>query len=613
MWIDGPVGLACQLLRVTPESEKETQPLVNSSGTVLVFDGRLDNREDLLVGLNDSHRVSSSSPDPALVLIAYEAFGERLPERLVGDFALAVFDPARRRLLLARDVMGIRPLFYCRIRETFLFGSEIKALLAHPDVSAKPNDDTLANFFLSNVRDPEKTFFEGIFSLPPAHTVFLTPEGLRMRRYWDFDSAARVRLGSFGEYAEGFRHLFEHAVRRRMRSAAPIAVSVSGGLDSSSILCMAETLTRREPGLPAPLGISYISPEGSPSDERSFLVDIENKYGSTIHRVPFGPAKLVDGSKEAVWHLEVPWLDEQWENIRTFHHTIKRLGARVVLTGHWADQVLFPPGYLIDLFRCLAWQKVRTHLNEFGLWQTDADPRFFSRGFFSNLVKYHLPKVLYPLVRRLRVKRDRPWYSKALHRRAFRQAWRQPVNGWVGPSVHATSLYEQVRSAHQVLCMEWNNKMASSHGLEMTYPFLDRDLLSFLMAAPGEVLSRNGVPKALLRAAMGDVLPEAIVHRRWKADFSHLVNETVEREFHRLVRCLDHQGEAVKRGYVRKDVIKKNLEVLHGRLSGPSCDVAWRLSDLLGFELWLRVFFGEPGTTERVSADRQDELQPQTI
>ena len=208
MWIEGSVGFACQLFRVTPESEKETQPLVGRSGAVVVFDGRLDNREELLASLKNSHRVSSSSPDPDLVLAAYEVFGERLPERLVGDFALALFDSNRQQLLLARDVMGIRPLYYCRILDTFLFASEIKAFLAHPEVSTKPNDDTLANFFLANVRDPEMTFFEGISSLPPAHMAFLTPDALRTRRYWDFDSAGSIRLGSFGEYAEGFRHLF---------------------------------------------------------------------------------------------------------------------------------------------------------------------------------------------------------------------------------------------------------------------------------------------------------------------------------------------------------------------------------------------------------------------
>ena len=108
--------------------------------------------------------------------------------------------------------------------------------------------------------------------------------------------------------------------------------------------------------------------------------------------------------------------------------------------------------------------------------------------------------------------------------------------------------------------------MISMHELEIGYPFLDRDLVAFLMAIPGEVLTRNGVPKALLREAMGGVLPEAIVHRRWKADFSHLVNETVERDFYRLLQCLDREGLAVKRGYITGEVLKKNLENLHARI-----------------------------------------------
>ncbi|MFB3075200.1 MAG: asparagine synthase-related protein, partial [Candidatus Methylomirabilales bacterium] len=569
MWVDGSVGLACQLFRVTPESEKETQPLVGPSGAVVVFDGRLDNREELLASLRDSYPVSSSSPDPALILAAYESFGDRLPESLVGDFALGLFDPNRQRLLLARDAIGIRPLYYHRVRNTFLFASEIKAILAHPDVSPRPNDDTLADFFLANVRDQEMTFFEGVFSLPPAHMAVLTSQGLAKRRYWDFDSAGRVRLSSFDEYASAFRHLFEQAVRRRLRSAHPVAVSVSGGLDSSSILCVAETFARREPGVPPLRGVSYTSTEGSPSDERGFLIEIEHKYGTTIHRVPIGPTGLLDGSEEAVWHFEVPWLDEQWSNIRTFHRTIQQLGARVVLTGHWADQVLFPQAYLVDLFRSMAWREVRTHLNEFGLWLTDVEPEYFRRRFFMDLVKYHLPRSFYPVIRCLRVKRDRPWYSQSLRRRAFRRAWKQTANGWAAPSAHARSLHEEARSAHHVLCMEWENKMASMHGLEIAFPFLDRDLLSFLMAISGEVLTRNGVPKALLRAAMGDVLPEAIVHRRWKADFSHLVNETVERDFRRLVHCMESEGQAVKRGYVKRDILKQSLERLGGSIQGP--------------------------------------------
>lgn len=613
LWTDGPVGLACQLLRVTPESATETQPLVGSSGAVVVFDGRLDNREELLATLKDSHNVSSSSPDPALVLAAYEAFGERFPEKLAGDFALGLFDPHKRQLVLARDAIGIRPLYYCRTGNTFLFASEIKALLAHSKVSPRPNDDILADFFLNNVRDQEITFFEGIFSLPPAHIALVSPRATIKRRYWDFDPAHRIRLGSFDEYAVAFRHLFEQAVRRRLRSAYPVAVSVSGGLDSSSILCMAETLTRGGTGTPRLHGVSYTSEDGSPSDERSFLVEIEKKYGITIRRVPTGPLGILNGSEEVVRYLEVPWLDENWNNSRMFLRTIQELGVRVVLTGHWADQVLFPQAYLVDLFRSLAWREVKTHLKEFGLWMTDADPGYFRRRFLLDLVKYHVPRSFYPLIRRLRVKRDRPWYSDALRQRACRRAWRHTANVWCASSAHAQSLYEEARSAHHVLCMEWNNKMASIHGLEMAFPFLDRELLSFLMAVAGKVLTWNGVPKALLRAAMRGVLPEAIVHRRWKADFSHLVNEAVERDLPRVAHCLDGDAHAIVSGYVTRDVLEKNLKQIGVRLSGPTCEVAWSLSDLLGLELWLRVFFGENGGREGRSVDPHTKLKPQMI
>ena len=152
--------------------------------------------------------------------------------------------------------------------------------------------------------------------------------------------------------------------------------------------------------------------------------------------------------------------------------------------------------------------------------------------------------------------------------------------------------------------MELNNKLASIYGLESAYPFLDRDLVAFLMAIPGEVLTRNGVPKALLRAALHGVLPDAIALRRSKGDFTHLANEAVERDFPRVVHCLGRDGEAVKRGYVTEDVLNKNLKRLEGRVRGPTCEVAWRLSDLTGLELWLRLFFGEGRNEKEVLADR---------
>ncbi len=592
-WACGAVGLACRLLRITPEAATETQPLVHPSGAVLVFDGRLDNREALLSELGASAGVTAAAPDPALVLAAHAAFGQRFPERLAGDFALGLFDSRRQELLLARDVIGIRPLYYCRTGDTFLFASEIKALLAHPGVSPRPNDDLLADLLLDGAGDTQgMTFFQGVWSLLPAHMAIVTPQRFVARRYWDFDPSRQMRLGSFQEYAEVFRDHFERAVRRRLRSAYPVAVSVSGGLDSSSIFCVAETLIRGSRGrYPPLLGISNTAPDGTPSDEKAFLLEIERKYGVAIERVPVILGLLNDARQE-VWHVEAPILDDQWNTTHTFHRIVHELGARVLLTGHWGDQVLFPQGYLIDLFRRLAWGEVQAHLREFGRWFTDADPAYFRRRFFLDLVRYSVPGRLFPFLRMLRFKPRHPWYSAALRKHARRHALRQtPIKGSFA-TTHARSLYEEARSSHYVLCMEWNNKVGAMHRLEMAFPFLDRDLVSFLMAIPGEMQTWKGVPKALLREALRGVLPDAIIRRTWKADFSHVVNEGMETEFPQVLHYLQAGKMAASSGYVNDDVLSEELERSKDRLQAHNCGIAWSLSDLLGLELWLQVFFG---------------------
>ncbi|MEE9124534.1 MAG: asparagine synthase-related protein [candidate division NC10 bacterium] len=607
-WIKGPVGLACQMFRVTPESEKETQPLVGASGAVVVFDGRLDNREELLARLKNSYRVSSSSPDPDLVLAAYEAFGDRFPERLVGDFALGLFDPHIQQLLLARDAIGIRPLYYYRAPNTFLFASEIKALLAHPEVSTRPNDDVLAQHLLRGDQDYRgMTFFEGVLSLLPAHTSTCTPRGFVTRRYWDFDASRQTRLGSFQEYAEAFRELFEQAVRRRIRSVHPVAISLSGGLDSSSIYCLAETLARENPDrYPRILGVSYTSPAGSPSDESAFLTEIEREYGVTISRVPVSHVGPLNASKEAVWHVEAPFLEEMWTTLQAFNTTAYRLGARVVLTGEWADQLLFDQAYLVDRLRDLAWGEVREHLSGFPRWFGDCDAWDFRRRFLLDLVKYSLPGPLVSLLRSFRLKPGRRWYTRAVRRRARRRPSKTLPAAGEFPTAHARALYEQARSSRHVLCMEWENKVAAMHGLEMAFPFLDRDLVSFLFRIPGEMQNWKGIPKILLRDAMRGVLPEAILGRTWKGDFTHLANEGMDRDYPELSNFLLSDTMSVRMGYVDRDMLREELDQRREKLRGESCETAWSLSDLLGLELWLQIFFGENHNGHETSPSREE-------
>lgn len=598
LWIRGAVGLACRLFRVTPEAAAEVQPLVHSSGTALVFDGRLDNREELLAILGASSGISADAPDPAFVLAAYEAFGDRFAEHLNGDFSLGLFDPRRQRLLLAQDAIGVRPLYYCRTRGTVLFASEVKALLAHPEVSTRPNDGVLAEFLLGcRLQNHGLTFFEGVSSLLPAQMAIITPEGCATRQYWEFDLSRQSRFGSFPEYVEAFRHHFTRAVSRRLRSAYPVAVSVSGGVDSSSIFCLAESLRRRAPErVPPLLGISNPCDDGSPADESAFLTEIERQYSVVIERVPMERTGFLSGCREAVWYAEAPMLDAQWNNTHAFLSAIRGRGARVLLTGNWGDQVLFEQAYLIDLLHRLRWRELRAHLREFGRWFTDVEPRYFRQRFLLDLVSSHVPEGLVPCLRRLRAKLLRDTQDHLCYTKAFRQRSLKPTPN-LAPAraafatAHARALYEGVRARTYVLGMEWNNKVAAMHGLEMAFPFLDRDLISFLMAIPGNVQTWKGVPKAILREAMRGVLPDAIVGRTWKADFTHLENEAMELEYSRLVDFLQSDGKAIRLGYVKGDVMGQELARLRGRIRGPTCEVAWSLLNLLLLEVWLQVFF----------------------
>jgi len=637
-WVGGPSGLACQLNRITPESLSEQQPLASPSGAVLVFDGRIDNRRQLLDALGRAAvspatgatgalssaagsaaalsaaagsaaagsaatplplTISTESPDSALVLAAYDAFGEGLGERLVGDFAFALFDPGRKRLLLVRDSLGVRPLYYSRIGRTLLFASEIKAILAHPDMRAHPDDDMLADFLLGAPRDPEITFFEGVSCVPPSTLIEVTPDGVNKRRYWDFDPGAEVRLGSLGEYSEAFGELFESAVRRRLRSAYPVAVSVSGGLDSSSILCVAETLAGRgEPVAPVK-GLSYLAPVGGRADEEAFLAHIERGYATTIQRVKLGRGGFFDGRRDAVWQVEAPWLQENWDGLRTFHQTARRTGARVLLTGHWGDQMLCSRGYWMDLVHRFAFRQVFKHVNEFGRWFTDVGDGVFRRLFLRQLVVYHLPELAYGAGKWLRLGSRSTWYGGALRRRAMSRSLVRESNAWRSRSVHAGCFYEQVRSVYHVMCLEWNNKVASTDGLEQAFPFLDRDLIAFLMAIPGEVICCDGVPKRLLREALRGVLPPEIAQRRWKAAYTEVANDAMAREFPRLQQSLETDSAVIGWGYVDQGVLRPGLECLHGKIRGPDCKVTRDLIELLGLETWLRVFFERSGPDEQ--------------
>ncbi len=576
---------------------------------VIAFDGRLDNRDDLLARLGD-HHLRADTPDENLALSAYARWGEAAPDYLLGDFALAAYQTATRMLCLARDAMGVRPLYYQQGPTHLLFGTEVKALLAHPEAHVAPCDACIADFYFNALMSEDTqglTVFDQVFSVLPGHQVVVRGREARTRRYWDFDPGARIRLASPGAYAEAFREHFEQAVSRRLRSAAPVGVSLSGGVDSSSIFCVAEHLRHQGRGhAQSPVGVTYTPPPGSKADEEAFLRAVEVATGLQSHRFPHPQLGMVDEVDRGVWHVEVPSLDMEWTSDQAFNRFVRSKGVRVLLSGDWGDQFLADDGYLLDLVEQGAWREAWRQARGFGEWLSVTDASYFTTRLLRGLVVRHLPMAVLRRLRRARqrlaARRDvRGWYTDAFRRSAERPPVRVPA----GFTAHGASLYREARSRYAVFCLEWHNKAGAIEGLEHAFPFLDRDLVAFLMAIPGDVLCAGGVPKALLRESLRGVLPEAIASRRTKVSFTSLVNDGVSRDYNRIVSRLAATGEAVQRGYVRAGA-DRALREAHAALANDTFDASRGLTDVLALEVWLQQFFGPMSTVGRGSPSRQE-------
>jgi asparagine synthase (glutamine-hydrolysing) len=475
-----------------------------------------------------------------------------------------------------------------------LFASEIKCLLAHPLVVAAPDEDALAELVLDSWCDEHRTCFKGIYSVSPGQSVIVRPDGIVRRTDWAFDPSAQIRYRSFTDYRDHFRALFEQSVRRRLRGSDGVAVTVSGGVDSSSIFCQAAALRRRE-SLPGILhGISMTFPPGTPADEQHFLVDIEQMYDLRITRVPVQRYSYIDRADVAVRNLDTPGAVENTQmQIRQIARASR---CAVLLSGFFGDQMLSDRAYLVDLARRGRCFKLRHDLREFAAWSADVDPRIFRHDFWRSIVRSLPPRWAFQLakraLRRSKAKlRYPPWFTPAFRQRAVVSASTrfQPTRRFA--TAHAQNYFRHATAGHYWNIVRREQAAAAVHGVDVRYPYRDRDLVAFLMAIPGEIVNWQGVPKGLLRHALAGVLPESIRDRRWKADFTSLENDAIRRDAPHVLRMLDRESLAVRKGFIDADALD-SLVAASGRQSN---DVAalpgWRPVDVAGLELWLQRFF----------------------
>ena len=589
VWSDTCVGFASHVRNNSPADVDERQPLTDVAGNAIAFDGRLDNRQDLLRQLR-TRGLTADSSDAAFVLEAFHMWGRDGFSRLEGEFALALFDSPGRQLTLARDPVGCRPLYYWSDGQTLVFASEIKAILAHPAVRTKANEDLLADYFLREhlpYDDCGATFFDDVHAVLPGRRVSVSPGRMTSEGFWDFNPQSVVRFRSYAEYAERLRELLVQAVNRRLRTPHPVAIAVSGGLDSSVVLCIADDL-RKSGAVSAPLlPISVVPNDDRATEETQFIALLETTRRIHIHRVQMGgPGPAVD-LETAAWHSESPRFDDGWCAHRPMFAWAHANGAGTMLTGHWSDQLFFVTGYLSDLFTRFAWKEISSHLAEYPRWFVDADPAYFSSRFRRELTRNlswpRLRAALAPVIRgRTAGARghllDPRWGPRARRSRARTARSRSA-------SAHARDIYQLVRSQSHRLQFESDAKLVATCELDATTPFLDRDVIAYLMSIPGEVQNRDGVPRALLRDAMRGIIPDEIRLRRWRNhDAPVLARHNV------YISSKERLESAYRLGFFTQPLVVE-----------PST------LELIGLEMWSRAFFSDRLTPPQPSHNEAGE------
>jgi asparagine synthase (glutamine-hydrolysing) len=570
------VNILYSALHTRKESPTETQPQVTRSGAVLTWDGRLDNRCEFTALMSDT--LGTDSPDISVVASAYERWGTRSFERLLGDWALSIWDPNDRSLVLAKDPIGTRPLYYATDRSEVTWSSLLDPLVLFAGKTPALDEEYIAGYF-SLFPATHLTPYLGIMSVPPCCLVRIEPGKQAIHKYWNFDPRKRIRCRTDAEYQEHFRAVFRESVRRRLRSAWPILAELSGGMDSCSIVCVADAVIG-ETSVETPQldTLSYFNESEPDWNERPYFSKVERKRGRAGCHIDLGEDHPFPFEAETLTLQAMPGTrssNSQSARQRAAH--LREGGYRVVLSGIGGDEVTggvpTPVPELADLLAQARFGRLAHQLKVWALakrkpWSHlffETASRFFPRSISGSAKDRQPPPWLDPTF----VKRHQLALSGYQERLQLSPALPSFQEGM--------STLEALR--RQLACED----LPSDPPYEKRYPYLDRDFLEFLFAIPRDQLVRPGERRSLMRRALAGIVPREILHRRRKAYMARTLLAAISQDWQSFAGLSTNMVTA-SLGIVSARSFTESLERARQGKEVPIVS----LMRTLDLEIWLR-------------------------
>jgi asparagine synthase (glutamine-hydrolysing) len=578
-------GFCFSTLYTDKESRHCRQPFVSAGQEVVLWNGRLDNRAELFglldgVVKGDLQQLS----DVEIVWAAYLKWGEAFPVHLIGDFAVSVWDRSTGSTILARDHSGARSLYYFVDREILAWASDLNTLLEAMGECPGIEDEYVAGYLMFS-QDLRLTPYKGVFAVQPAHVVKVDSKGtVTEKRFWGIDPEMEIRYSSDREYEDAFLELFSEAVSCRLRVDGGVLAELSGGLDSSSVVCMGDKMIRDGVARASYLETVSAVSDGSPtSSERAYIALVEKHRRRESHfiledELPFLSPVLYPGR----YGLINPLMNAELKHDGIVN-VAREVGARVVLSGIGGDELVHstndPAPELSDLLASFRWRELNRRLRVWGPLLREPYGQLLWRC-----------GVLPCLPRRLRGVVGGPaggyfpdWFTPSFVDRfglRKRSIGTKDLFGFRNPGGRARSA--SYLSAVLAVAVGYRQEVCP---FDVAYPYLDRRFVEFMLAVPYQQLVRPGDSRSLMRRCLVGILPEKIRLRRGKGNPGETVCRAFAREWRHL-SGLFRDPRVVALGYAEKPALDQALtRARHGYPQGTATLLA-----TVSLEIWLREF-----------------------
>src|SRR6202167_3499195 len=510
----GGVRILYRAFHTTKESRRAKQPHSSCSGAVITWDGRLDNRAELIKELRSV--LAFDSTDVLIVAAAYERWGADCFANLIGDWALSIWNAANHSLILAKDPIGTRHLYYSFDNNQVTWSTILDPLVRLASKTFALNEEYIAGWF-SMFPALDLTPCVGIHSVPPSSSVLLRPGKHAVSKYWDFDPKNKIRYRTEAEYEEHFRVVFAKAVQRKLRSDRPVLAELSGGRDSSSIVCMADTIVARGAAdTPRLDTISYYDDAEPNWNERPYFTRVEEKRGRSGWHINVSTQDLdkipaPEPPRESAHGRFVPTPGNDGRTSPHFRMCMASQENRVVLSGIGGDEVMGGvPTAAPELENLLARAQFGALAHQLKVWALEMRKPWFhlfweaARGFFPPAL-VGVPKYMRPA----------PWLRPSFVKRHSSALTGYPSRTKLfGP---LPSFQENVGTLDALRRQLARTALPFGPTFEKRYPYLDRGLLEFMFAIPREQLVRPTQRRSLMRRALVGMVPDEILNRKRKA------------------------------------------------------------------------------------------------